>query len=313
MTIAQIEITQTLPALSCDYESLRNWALAMTEKYRDLVITESQVADIKKDMAELNKARQKLDRARIDAVKAVSEPINEFETKIKNICQIFTETYDDLAMQVRDFEQQAREKKREAVQHLIDDMLASTEIAPEIRGNIAVEVRDKWLNKTASMTAIRGDIQQAIDAQVAAEKAEAERRLLIENAVKAANERYGFDYSVARFMAPEFINLAQDAATALERIGAIFDAEAQKRANNQKTANVEATSAPAENVPVKADFESHEGQQAATADRCLSLIVYYHHEEEQKIREVLEQNQFMRIVRQLRGLGLSVDYTKENI
>lgn len=157
MNLDTIPINQTLPAISCDYDSLRSWALGVTAKYKDLTITADQVKEIKSDMADLNKAKQKLDRARIDTVKAVSAPIREFEVKIKEITTLFDEAYKSLADQVKAFEAAEKEEKGRQIQAMI-----AVECQQASVDSDRVQVDPKWLNKSVSMAAIRNEIRAII-------------------------------------------------------------------------------------------------------------------------------------------------------
>lgn len=350
MNVENIEISQTLPVLQCDYASLKNWALAMTDKYKNLLITENQITDIKKDMAELNKAKQKLERARIDAVKAVSAPIKEFEAQIKDICAIFEKTYANLGNQVNEFEQAQKDEKRKAIQVICDERVKQA-IAehPEMDGKIALSVNQKWLNKTATMKSIEQEINAAIEAQVNAnleiarqEKAETERRLLIENTVKSANEKYKINAPVSKFMGIEFTDISLDAVSVLSKIDGMIKAQAENKkreaelAEAAKERNIEVVTGrefdgidPLSQPLQPAEWLKHDKNpvqeertpektnsapiQAQSGMICLSLHAYYRPEQESEVRKILEQNQFMRIVRQLKGMGLQVDFRKDNI
>lgn len=157
MNLDTIPINQTLPAISCDYDSLRSWALGVTAKYKDLTITPDQVKEIKSDMADLNKAKQKIERARIDTVKAISTPIREFEIKIKEITTLFDEAYKSLADQVRAFEATEKEEKGRQIQAMI-----AVECQQASVDSDRVQVDPKWLNKSVSMVAIRNEIRAII-------------------------------------------------------------------------------------------------------------------------------------------------------
>lgn len=160
MTIDTIVTNQTLPAITCDYQSLREWADGITAKYRDLTITENQVKEIKSDMAELNKAKQKLERARIDTVKEISAPIRRFEAEIKAISKLFDDAYSALANQVKAFEGAEKDKKRDQIQAMI-----AVECQQAHVNSDTIAFSPKWLNKSVSMVSIRSDIVSQIHAQ----------------------------------------------------------------------------------------------------------------------------------------------------
>lgn len=226
-----------LPVITFDFDRLVANAKAMVSKYDGLLITEDQVKDIKKEMAEINAAKQRLDKARKEAVRKVSEPIKAFEGKIKEVCAIFDHTYDALGTQVKEFERKEREEKRISVQDMIDKAIRlAKETNPAMADKLSLSVQDKWLNKTATVKAIQGEIDAAIADQIRAEielqrleQQKAERRLLIENAVKNGNKNYGFDLPVSQFMTPYFESLDVDAVAVLDHIEAFFKDKAHKR------------------------------------------------------------------------------------
>lgn len=160
MNIDAISIDQTLPAITCDYQSLREWAEGITAKYRDLTITEDQVKEIKSDMAELNKAKQKLERARIDTVKEISAPIRRFEAEIKAISRLFDDAYSALANQVKAFEDAEKDKKRDQIQAIIVVECSQANVDSD-----TIPFNPRWLNKTVSISTIRSDIRALIQAQ----------------------------------------------------------------------------------------------------------------------------------------------------
>lgn len=165
MHIEHFDIAQTLPVIQFDYEQLKTWAQELVSKYDGLVVTEDQIPEIKKDMAELNKMKDKLNRARIDTVKAISAPIKEFEQKIKDICEIFTKAYAGLNNQVLAFQEEERKEKQSKILVLINEKINSiTKDNPEIQDKITVHIPANWLNKTCSMKTIEENIELQIQA-----------------------------------------------------------------------------------------------------------------------------------------------------
>lgn len=47
-----------------NFEELKKWALEKVEKYKNLMVTEDQVIDIKKEMADINKYAKEIDAKR---------------------------------------------------------------------------------------------------------------------------------------------------------------------------------------------------------------------------------------------------------
>lgn len=327
MDIENLEVQQTLPAISCDYDNLKRWAHSITDKYNGLLVTDDQIQAIKKDMAELNKAKDKLNRARIDAVKAVSAPIKEFEERIKEVVSLFDTAYVHLSEQVKSFEEAEKDKKRKEVEKLIDEKIAITLIEyPQMKDLIGVSVNPRWLNKTATIKNVGEEIDRAIQEQANAnleierrEKAQAERRLLIENAVKSAKEKYGLASPVSRFMTPEYVNLEVDAEKVLARLEREFEKIARERnasiwAENSRQAEMERQEREKGSPEVEQGFIENKPENPVSGPLedtiIFRLVVEYPPEKEVEVREILNKNQFMRIVRQLQGIGVEVVFGK---
>lgn len=278
-----------LPVITFDYDRLAASAKAMVAKYDGLLVSEDQVKDIKKEMAEINAAKLRLDKARKDAVRRISEPIKAFEARIKEVCAIFDHAYESLGAQVKEFERKEREEKRLYVQTLIDEPLRLAKDAdPALAYKLTLAVRDKWLNKTATFKAIQEEIDAEIAGQIRAvnerrrlEQQEAERRLLIENAVKSGNKAYGLDLHVSRFMTPSLMSLDVQASSALDHIEAFFKEKAQEKDAApaiQKASQPEPVSVPDPEVTATIIFsypQSKENEIRMAVNRLKSLCLSF--------------------------------------
>lgn len=275
-----LKLQTSLPAVSFDLEGLAAWATAMTEKYAGLVVSEDQVKDVKKDMAELNAAKIRVDNARKETVKILTAPIKDFEAQIKKVCCIFDDAYRALGEQVKVFEEKERDAKREVVKGLIDEELEAH--ADRVRAFL-IPVQDKWLNKSTSLKSVREAIRDIIVQRIEtealqrqAEQARQERAAAIEQGVKAANAEYGVSLAVARFMT--------DLETPLSDVcRSIMDAarlEAEK-GHVQAVLQPQRQAMPAPMSGPPAD--------AATPDKALSIILTYAPANERAVSFALEQ------------------------
>ena len=272
-----------LPVITFDFDRLVANAKAMVSKYDGLLITEDQVKDIKKEMAEINAAKHGLDKARKEVVRKVSEPIKGFETRIKEVCAIFDHAYNELGAQVKEFERKEREEKRVAVQAMIDKAIRQTQEANlAVADKLSLSVQDRWLNKTATNKAIQGEIEAEIAAQIRAEielqrleQQKAERRLLIENAVKNGNKNYGLDLPVSQFMTQYFESLDVDAVVVLDHIQAFFKETAHKNDIEQITKS--------NDKPVLAS----QPDAAPVSDVTLSIILSYSTAKDAEVRKAI--------------------------
>lgn len=188
---------KTVAKFEFNFEELKQWALEKVEKYQNLMITESQVTDIKKEMADINKYAKEIDTKRKEFEKQYKSRIDPVLAQILEIKGIFDSAYNGLKTQVDSFEAAEREKRRQAVQEQIDEVIR-TEGLQEYASRFAIQ--DKWLNKSTTQKSIKEDIQTLandikalIEAQEQARKQYEEKIELVKTIYKAKVDAYGFD------------------------------------------------------------------------------------------------------------------------
>lgn len=188
---------ETVAKFEFNFEELKQWALEKVEKYQNLMITESQVTDIKKEMADINKYAKEIDTKRKEFEKQYKSRIDPVLAQILEIKGIFDSAYNGLKTQVDSFEAAEREKRRQAVQEQIDEVIR-TEGLQEYASRFAIQ--DKWLNKSTTQKSIKEDIQTLandikalIEAQEQARKQYEEKIELVKTIYKAKVDAYGFD------------------------------------------------------------------------------------------------------------------------
>lgn len=188
---------ETVAKFEFNFEELKKWALEKVEKYQNLMVTEDQVINIKKEMADINKYAKEIDAKRKEFEKQYKARIDPVLAQILEIKGIFDSAYNGLKTQVDNFEAAEREKRRIAVQDLIDETIC-TEGLQEYANRFAIQ--EKWLNKTTSKKSIKDDIQTIandikglIEAQEQARKQQEEKIELVKTLYKTKVEAYGFD------------------------------------------------------------------------------------------------------------------------
>lgn len=129
-----------------DTDFLAN-AEMMFAKYKDLVVSESNVKDSKKAATELNKIANGIDEARKAIAKEYNKPFDEFKEKIMPVKNKAKELRAEIIDQVSKYEAQEIENRKEAILREIRD-----EIAPSYNINdldlskIEPEFNEKWWN-----------------------------------------------------------------------------------------------------------------------------------------------------------------------
>lgn len=125
------EVTASITALGSidsNIEVIKDKAAAIKSFYANLVISEDDCKDMKKEMASLNKAKDAVKKYRLDIVKKFNEPLDNFVNSAKETEKILTETYDSLKGQIKKFEDETLNKKTEEVKAYYEEYAQSLHI-----------------------------------------------------------------------------------------------------------------------------------------------------------------------------------------
>lgn len=139
----------TIPEkISFNYEELK---AELTEKvafYETLVYTDDQVKDAKADRATLNKLKKTLNDERIWREKEYMQPFNEFKAQVNEIIGIIDKPIAVIDKQVKEFEDQKKANKQNAIEELFATIGFQNFVTLE-------KIWDpKWLNASVSMKSI---------------------------------------------------------------------------------------------------------------------------------------------------------------
>lgn len=134
--------------ISFNYEELK---AELTEKvafYETLVYTDDQVKDAKADRATLNKLKKTLNDERIRREKEYMQPFNEFKAHVNEIIGIIDKPIAVIDKQVKEFEDQKKANKQNAIEELFATIGFQNFVTLE-------KIWDpKWLNASVSMKSI---------------------------------------------------------------------------------------------------------------------------------------------------------------
>ncbi len=283
----ELKIEPKLPVLAFNFDQLKAWATALAEHYANIVVTEEAIADVKRDMAELNKNKAKLEEARKETVRRVSEPIRAFETQIKEVCGIFDTAYAKLGNQVKAFEDAQRDAKRKDVEGLIIEANLNAFGNP---AHLDIPIQEKWLNKTTSWKVIREDLAAIIQRYIeeeqrkaSLEQARQDRAAAIENHVKALNQLHGLNLSLSRYLGTGNLDMSIPLSRVLENIEGHFKVEADLR----KT-EASARAALAETSAPQRPAEPAPSPTPPAQTRAMSIVLEYDTINEARVKACLE-------------------------
>ena len=146
----------TLPeALEFNYEELKAEITERVSQHTNLVYTNDQITDAKKDVAMLRKFTKALSDERIRIKKDFLKPYEDFEKKIKELTGIVDQAINNIDVQIKAADEQRKAEKLESIREYI--------IRKDIPEGITLPVDPKWLNVSVSMASIQKDIDTRLE------------------------------------------------------------------------------------------------------------------------------------------------------
>ena len=151
-------VTPTFPeVIEFNFEELKKEITERASVYTDLVYTEDQIQDAKKDRASLNRFVKVLSDERIKVKKECLKPYEDFETKIKELDGIVNKAIKNIDSQVKGYEEQKKADKLAAVTGYWKSCEKPFDIP------FAKVMDQKWLNASVSLKSVYGAIDVLLE------------------------------------------------------------------------------------------------------------------------------------------------------
>lgn len=141
-----------------EYADLKSNVDRLSEEYSQFKVTTDNMRDAKLTRANLNKLKKALNDRKIDIVKAIDKPVNNFKGQIKGLTEEIDQTSNQISVQIKRYEDHARQMRE---QSLMRDLEKRCETAGVDSNKI--EVNPKWFNKTASYAVFENEVQTQIN------------------------------------------------------------------------------------------------------------------------------------------------------
>lgn len=141
-----------IKAIEWNHEEIKQEVATKVEYYKNLVYTDDQIKEAKKDRATLNKFMEALESKRKEIKKQCMEPYNDFETKMKEITAIVAEPVALIDSQVKEYEAKQKAEKLEAIKSKFASAGFQTFV------NLEQIFDPKWLNASVSMKKIEEEL-----------------------------------------------------------------------------------------------------------------------------------------------------------
>jgi len=155
----EMVITNKVEAqIDFNYKQAEQYLEGLIGDMKGWVIQEADLAFAKDTLADLNKLSKNVEDFRKKHKKEMEKPIKEFEAKCKALVSKVDEVYKPLKLQYEGFEEKRKEAKKQEVLTLISEMKQDAGLEAEYTNKI--EFKEKYLNKTESIKAIKEDLEQ---------------------------------------------------------------------------------------------------------------------------------------------------------
>lgn len=147
--------------ISCNYEELKAELTEKIKHYETLVYTDEQIKDAKTDRANLNKLATAIDNERKRIKAEYMKPYEAFEMQVKDLTAIVKKPVLIIDTQIKEFEAQQKESKKNDITAHFDAIKLNYENAQFVA--LSQIFKDSWLNASVSMKSIKDEIEQIFE------------------------------------------------------------------------------------------------------------------------------------------------------
>lgn len=146
------DVSYTLPVISFPaFNVYKKQAQKVAEYINNLEVTEDNIKDVKKDIADARKIITALDTRRITIKKNILAPFNIFETQVKELSAIINDADTNVRTKVRQLEEKERDEKREKIKTIFNARMRSYTIDQYIEKPFERFITPQLLNKSVNM------------------------------------------------------------------------------------------------------------------------------------------------------------------
>ena len=143
------------------YENIKNKALKLSENLKTVEVSEENIKESKKLIAEVNKDVKKLEDYRIKVKKEMLKPYNDFEVQVKEIVKIVKEADEYVRSQIRELEEIERENKKAIVKEMFENKAKHYDFNEII--TFDKFFKESMSNKTTSIDKIENELSEWLE------------------------------------------------------------------------------------------------------------------------------------------------------
>ena len=154
MEIKLLEGKTEIKPYKINYEDLKSTILATTAKYKNLVLTEDQIKEGKKERADLNKIEKDLKAFFTKTKKEHMKPLEELDSQIKELAGYVKEASGSIDSQIKNFEEQQKEAKHKELQYYFAGY--------ELDITFDAFFEQQWLNASVSIKKAKEELDEKV-------------------------------------------------------------------------------------------------------------------------------------------------------
>ena len=144
-------------SISFNFEELKTELTEKAAIYETMVFSEDQFQEAKKTRSDLNRVAKALSDERIKRKKQFMEPFEQFEKQIKELTAIIEKAAANIDKQVKEFEEQKKKEKLEAIERIWDEVINHPEWL-----QCSDIFNTKWLNASVSIETVKKELAEKI-------------------------------------------------------------------------------------------------------------------------------------------------------
>lgn len=149
---------ESLPLVNWNFEELKAQISEGLKAYEGLVYTADNIAEAKKDRANLNKLKDAIEDKRKEMKSLYLAPYNEFEKQVKELTGMIQKQTDVIDSQVKEYEESKKQEKLDEIKNIYDEKIGDlADLVPYDKLH-----NPKWLNKTSTLKSIAADIDEQL-------------------------------------------------------------------------------------------------------------------------------------------------------
>ena len=138
----------------------KEYALQLKEYYSKLIFTDDQLSEAKDERISINKVIKKIADYRKEIIAEFKKPIETFENTAKETEKILKETADFVDVQVKNFENNQKNKKKEEIIQIFNNLIEEKSLNDLISFEMIFD--ERYLNKTYLIEQVNKDLNEKL-------------------------------------------------------------------------------------------------------------------------------------------------------